>query len=223
MADVTAGYRATHLYLVRHGQAVVNVQPIIGGMRGDTGLTERGIQQAERVRDRLAREIRPDVLIASPLPRARQTAEIIADGIGHAVEFDPDLEELRVGPEGDGLSLEEYRERFGWVDLAQEPFRVVDPGGESWATFMLRVATGLDRITREHEGKIVLLVTHGGVIDGSFVHFFGMNAHALPRAGFATENTSITHWIRLLKNGVPRWTLSAYNDTAHLRDVQHSL
>lgn len=220
MTDATAGYRATHLYLVRHGQAVVNVQPIIGGMKGDVGLTERGIRQAERVRDRLAAgNIRPDVLIASPLPRARQTAEIIAGGLGLPLTFDPDMEELRVGPEGDGLSLEEYRQRFGWVDLAMEPLRIVDPGGESWATFMLRVATGLDRITRDHEGKTIVIVTHGGVIDGSFVHFFGMNAHAMPRAGFATENTSITHWMRLLRNNVPRWTLSTYNDTAHLRGL----
>jgi len=42
----------THLYLIRHGEAVSNVEPIIGGLRGDGGLTPRGVAQATRLRDR---------------------------------------------------------------------------------------------------------------------------------------------------------------------------
>ena len=74
----------THLYLVRHGQAHVNVSQVMGGPRGDTGLTALGIRQAQRLRDRLQndREIHADVLLASTLPRARETAEIIAPGTG---------------------------------------------------------------------------------------------------------------------------------------------
>jgi 2,3-bisphosphoglycerate-dependent phosphoglycerate mutase len=214
---MSTGFRATHLYLIRHGQAIVNVQPIIGGMRGDVGLTDKGVSQVERLRDRLAKgEIQADVLIASPLPRAKQTSEIIAPSLNLPIDFDSDFEELRVGADADGLSLEEYKQRFGWVDLAIEPLRDVDPGGESWASFMLRVACALDRITRTHEGKTIVIVCHGGVIDGSFVHFFGMNGLAFPKAGFATENTSITHWTRTQRHGSPRWILSKYNDTAHL-------
>ena len=79
----------THLYLVRHGEAVVNVEPIMGGMRGDTGLTPRGVAQAESLRDRLAAtgEIAADILISSTLPRARQTAEIIAGVLNMPVEI----------------------------------------------------------------------------------------------------------------------------------------
>ena len=66
----------TQLYLIRHGEAVSNVQPIVGGMRGDTGLTPRGAAQAERLRDRLAStgESAADILISSTLPCARETA-----------------------------------------------------------------------------------------------------------------------------------------------------
>ena len=74
----------THLYLIRHGESVANVQPIVAGMRGDVGLTERGVAQADRLRERLAQgEIAADVLIASTLPRARQTAEIIAPALAY--------------------------------------------------------------------------------------------------------------------------------------------
>ncbi len=96
----------TNLYLIRHGEAVVNVKPIVGDMRGDTGLTPLGVTQAERLRDRLAAtgEISADVLIASTMPRARQTAEIIAPALGLPILWDDDVQEMRSG-EADGMTL----------------------------------------------------------------------------------------------------------------------
>lgn len=213
----------THLYLIRHGEAVSNVQPIMGGMRGDTGLSPLGIQQAEALRDRLAatREIAADVLIASTLPRARQTAEIIAPAFGLPILWDDEVQEMRVG-EADGMRLDDFATRYGVPDYEREPYRPLAPGGESWAQFMLRVGTRLQRIADEHDGKTVVIVCHGGVIDGSILCLFGMNTHALPPVEFHTHNTSITHWERrsTTRPGKhPRWRLSAYNDVAHLRDI----
>lgn len=210
----------THLYLIRHGEAVVNVQPIMGGMRGDTGLTPRGVAQAERLRDRLAatREIKADVLIVSTLPRARQTAEIIAPALGVPMVFDDDVQELRIG-EADGLPLKEAWARFGVPDFRKDPFRPIAPGGENWGQFILRVGSALNRISREYAGKTVVIVCHGGVIDGSFIYFFGINSLALPQAELYTHNTSITHWEQHHLDGIARWRLWSYNDTTHLRDI----
>ena len=140
----------TDLYLVRHGQAYANVEPIIAGMRGDAGLTPLGRMQAERLRDRLqaSGEISADVLIASTLPRARQTAEIIAPALEVPIQFDDAVQELRPGDLGDGLSVDEFKARFGWVDQVAEPLRPMSPDGESWARFLLRVGDAMDRITR---------------------------------------------------------------------------
>lgn len=214
----TPEIQPTHLYLIRHGQAVVNVTPILGGMKGDTGLTDTGRVQAKRLHDRLLAtgEIKADVLLASTLPRAMETARIIAPALGLPITPDDDLHELRVGPDADGLTLDEYRKRFGWVDLTNEPLRPVDPGGESWATFQLRVALTLTRIVTEYAGKTVVIVAHGGIIDSSFIHFFGMNAHAVPVARFHTSNTSITHWERRMNHGRLQWRLAKYNDDLHL-------
>ena len=56
----------TDLYLIRHGEAVANVEPIIGGMRGDVGLTELGRKQAELLEQRLrAEQLRADQLYVS--------------------------------------------------------------------------------------------------------------------------------------------------------------
>jgi len=215
----------TTLYLIRHGQAVVNVEPIIGGPKGDTGLTPIGVRQAELLRDRLhaTEEIQPDVLIVSTLPRARQTAGIIGEAFSPdvLVVFDDEFQELRCGPDGDGLHVDEYMRRFGWVDFSKEPLRPVDPGGESWTAFLYRVSHALDRVTREHAGKTIVVVCHGGVIDGSFLHFFGMPLQAVPPAGFHTANTSLTCWRRLwTRDQRLRWTLVRYNDDHHLRAME---
>lgn len=220
MPEITSDIPPTNLYLIRHGQAIVNVEPIIGGMRGDRGLTELGIQQAALLRDRLldSGEIQPDILIASTLPRARQTAEIIAPAFpGVRLMFDDAVQELRCGDDGDGLTIDEYKARFGWISFDEEPLRSVDPHGESWGTFILRIATALTRITRDYAGKTIVVVCHGGVIDASFLHFFGMNGLAFPQAGFATQNTSLTHWEYTRYHGKMRWRLVGYNDAAHLK------
>jgi probable phosphoglycerate mutase len=211
----------THLYLIRHGEAVVNVEPIIGGMRGDRGLTPRGVAQAERLRDRLAAtgEIEADVLIASTFPRARQTAEIIAPALNLPIIWDDEVQEMRPG-EADGMTLDQFRERYGGPEFEQDPFRPLSPGGESWATFIFRCAEALERINRRYAGKRVVIVCHGGVIDNSFLYFFGVNPLPRPDIEFYTRNTSITHWEYFSRNnGPPRWRLRRYNDAAHLHDV----
>lgn len=209
----------THLYLIRHGEAWSNVQPILAGMRGDKGLTPRGVAQAERLRNRLAHgELRADVLIASTLPRARQTAEVIQPAIGLPIIFDDEVHELRVG-EADGMTNQEAWEIFGQPDFDASPLRPLAPGGESWGDFALRVARALTRITTEHAGKTIVVVCHGGVIDCSFIHFFQMPSLNVPPTDFHTRNTSLTHWEQISRRGRSFWRLNSYNDAAHLHDI----
>jgi len=210
----------THLYLIRHAEAIAAVQDIIG----DTDLTPLGITQAERLRDRLAAtgEIAADVLIASTFLRARQTAEIIAPALGLPIVWDDEVQEMRPG-EAEGMHIKELRETFGDVDLMQNPFQPSAPGGENWGQFMLRVGTALNRITRQYEGKTIAVVCHGGVIDGSFLYFFRSASLHLPPARFYTHNTSITHWQKEKFFGrSPHWRLITYNDDMHLRDIGSS-
>ncbi len=210
----------TDLYLIRHGEAVVNVKPIVGGMRGDSGLTELGVRQATSLRDRLSAtgEISADVLIASTLPRARQTAEIIAPALGLPIIFDDEFQEMRVG-DADGMPNHEAWEKFGLPIIDQDAFHQIAPNGENWVQFTQRIAMAYTRITREHAGKKIVVVCHGGVIDSSFIYFFNMGTMAPPPAGLYTYNTSITHWRQHAWDGRVRWRLMLYNDTFHLRHV----
>jgi 2,3-bisphosphoglycerate-dependent phosphoglycerate mutase len=211
----------TQLYLIRHGQAYCNVRPfgLIAGMRGDAGLTPLGRAQAERLRDRLTAtgEIEADVLISSTLPRARQTAEIIAPAFALPIELDGDVQEQRVG-DLDGLPWEDVKDQL--PNVWEEPFKPFGPGGENWGQFNLRVGTALNRILHAHEGKTIVVVCHGGVIDASFLVFFGMNTLTPAAAAFYTRNTSITLWERREIEGYTlRWRLARYNDDLHTRDI----
>ena len=103
------------LVLVRHGEAHAGFGGVIGGEKGCTGLTDRGRRQAAALRDHLARSgrVRADVLLVSVLPRAIETAEIIAPGLGLEIAGrECDLCEVHTG-EADGLDWEEYRVRYG--------------------------------------------------------------------------------------------------------------
>ena len=209
----------TDLILIRHGEAEVNVRRIVGGARGDTGLTPRGVDQIERLRDRLAstREIEADVLVASTFRRAHQTAEILAPALGLPITLDDDLCELRPG-EADGLPLAEALERYGMPDFERDPGRIVSPGGESWRALMERASRAIERITREHAGKTIVAATHGGFIDGAFVHFLRLGTERYLPAQFSTRHGSITRWhLRPRFDGSDGWNLASFNDIAHLR------
>ncbi len=211
----------TRLYLIRHGQAYSNVRPfgVVAGMQGDRGLTPLGRTQAEHLRDRLSAtgEIKADVLISSTLPRARQTAEIIAPALDLPINFDDEVQEQSVG-DFDGMPWEEIESRI--PDNRQEPYRPFGPNGENWGQFVLRVGTALNRILDEHEGKTIVIVCHGGVIDASFLVFFGMNTLSPPTTTFYTRNTSITLWEKREVDGYSlRWRLTGYNDDLHTRDI----
>ena len=208
----------THLYLIRHGQAISAIENTVG----NTELSPLGIKQAERLRDRLAAtgEIAADVLIASTMLRAKQTAEILAPALGLPIIFDDEVQEMRDGVPEDlkRISVEEYRERFNSVPFDQKPFIQVLPSSETWVQFMLRAATALNRITHEHEGKTIVIVCHGGIVDCSFITFFGMSSLQFPQAYFDTHTTSIPHWYQSsLEDQPPAWVLACYNDVMHLR------
>jgi probable phosphoglycerate mutase len=208
----------TNLYLIRHGEAHTNVEAVIAGMQGDRGLTERGIGQVEALARRLARgEIAADVLYASTLPRARMTAELLAQALQLPINWDDDLHELRPGV-ADGMTVEAARTRFeGFERFLRETFTPVAPGGESWGSFQMRAAAAIERIILRHLDQTIVLVTHGGVIEVSFMHLLELAPQMRARASFHVANTAITHWRYVTSYaGRREWHLAAHNDHRHL-------
>jgi probable phosphoglycerate mutase len=208
----------THLYLIRHAESTLQHDRHIRDVFTEGGLTPKGVQQAERLRDRLAAtgEIKADALLSSNFLRARETAEIIAPALGLEVQLEDDLQEMRPGDPGD-LYWDVYIEKHGFPDPVREPFKPVAPGAENWGQFALRIATTLHRFAHEYEGKHLVLVCHGGVIDYSIIGLFGLGTFFRPSFDLATRNTSITVWEHSKVDGIPRWTLEKFNDALHLQ------
>ncbi|MDQ1662285.1 MAG: 2,3-bisphosphoglycerate-dependent phosphoglycerate mutase [Blastococcus sp.] len=210
---------ATELYLVRHGEAVANVKPVIGGMRGDSGLTAQGRDQARLLQERLVdQRIRADRLVSSTLPRALQTAEYVARALGLPVLREDGLQELRPG-EADGLTVEQWRAQYRGGEEppgTRDPYQEFSPGGESWATFLARAGGALSRLVTRHANETVVAVCHAGIVEASFALAFGLGASG-NRVDCAPLNTSLTHWRhRPAPAGEPEWTLVSFNDANHL-------
>jgi probable phosphoglycerate mutase len=204
----------TRLVLVRHGESNATVARIIGGMRTCSGLSPLGVRQAEALRDRLASTgelASVDVLLSSTMPRAVETAEIIAPALGGLVlEQVADLREHDPG-EADGLTFDEYVERYGVPDFEKDPYLPLSPGGETVASFHLRAGTALHGVARALAGRTIVVVCHGGVVDVALRSFLRLAIVG----GFEleTRNTSLTELVHL-ESG--RWRLVRYNDAAHL-------
>ena len=143
------------LYISRHGQTPWNVEDLVCG-RADVPLTEVGQQQAKLLAES-ALDKNIDVILCSPLLRARQTAQAVSDAIGVPIQIDERLIELDFGVFEGGSRFDPEFQRT----RAQMPTRY--PGGESAFDLAHRVYSCLEDVKEKYAGKTVLLVCHGGV------------------------------------------------------------
>jgi broad specificity phosphatase PhoE len=181
-------------------------------------LTDLGRRQAAALRDRIDGTGEPhvDTLLTSLLPRAIETASIIAPALGFAdVPQDCDFCEVHTG-QADGLDWTEYTERFGSLDMLAEPDRLFAPGGESWNGFHARVDAVMERIAGEFAGTTVMTVTHSGLIAASLRVRLG--APSTGAARLVPTNTGMTVWES--DDATHVWTLRSYDDASHLEDME---
>ncbi|MEY3806828.1 MAG: hypothetical protein RIR69_1640 [Actinomycetota bacterium] len=204
----------TRLVLVRHGESRATVERFLGGPRSCTGLTPHGRLQAEALRNRLLTEGSVDAaaMVASNFPRAIETATIVAPALGSLpLTVESGWGEHDPGPDCDGMSYQEFVERFGQPRWDGDPHDVVYPGGETIAQFHDRIIETLRRTVRQHEGGTVFVSCHGGVIDAVLRHTLHM--HPTGKFELNTVNTSMTELVHLQGS---KWRLVRYNDAAHL-------
>jgi broad specificity phosphatase PhoE len=147
---------STRILLVRHGQSTWNALGKWQG-RADPPLSPLGQQQAASAAARIGMV---DAVIASPLVRARQTAEIIAEGIGVGpVNTDDRLIETDAG-DWTGLTFHEIRTGWpGWLDQHKWPDNF-----EKEIDIVARMAEALIEIAARHPGASVVAVTHSGAM-----------------------------------------------------------
>ncbi|HYO38232.1 MAG TPA: bifunctional RNase H/acid phosphatase [Nocardioidaceae bacterium] len=154
---------ATTLVLVRHGVTAHTVaRRFSGGLGGsDPGLSDEGRDQVRATADWLS-PLADDIhgVVASPVRRARESAEIIAERLGLEISTEAGLAEMEFGA-WDGLTFAELRERHpDQLDAWFGSLDVPAGGGESFRVVEARVLAALDRLLEEHAGRTVLVVSH---------------------------------------------------------------
>jgi probable phosphoglycerate mutase len=162
------------MLLVRHGQSEWNAVGRWQG-RADPALTELGRLQARHAATRVGAV---DVIVASPLVRALETARLISAvlGVGPVV-VEADLAERDAG-EWEGLTRAEIEDQWpGYLATDRRP-----PGYEGHEVLVVRARAALDRVHEAYDGADVLVVTHGGVI-GSLERDAGLPWERMPNLG----------------------------------------
>lgn len=150
--------------LVRHGETPWNVEGRHQGQTFDIPLSEQGQEQALALASRLVAQPLARA-VASPLLRARQTAELVLGNRLGLLELDADLREISHGL-WEGRTLAEIREQDPETLTAwrERPEQTRPPGGESLQEVRDRAWAALGRATQGLKGEeTLLLVTHDGV------------------------------------------------------------
>lgn len=161
----------TTLLLVRHGSTAWTAERrACGGDEPGPALSDPGLEEARRVTKLIASGEAagagspPVAVVSSPMLRTRQTADVIAAGLGVSVHVDDDWAELSFG-EWHGLTYAEILR--GWraeFDRWQGSMTATPPGGESLAQLTNRVAAARERMITRYPSQPVVVVTHVGPI-----------------------------------------------------------
>lgn len=206
----------TSIFLIRHGE---NVDGKIDdkGPNVDLGLSAAGQAQTERLCRRLqsSKQLNVQAILTSPERRAAETARRIAATLELPERASPQFEEWR--SDDGSIEPEEFMSRWKALPEAERAHYRILPNSETQAEFFVRVGSALQTVANQFKDQSVAVVTHGGVIQAAFHHFFGFGDAAFRRAYPAATHTSISHW--RLESGSNRWALEFSNDASHLRDV----
>lgn len=168
----------THFGLLRHGQTDWNINFLLQGVT-DIPMNRTGIDQIRLAAKAIRREDW-DVVLTSPLDRARQTAEIIQSELGFDSVIEEQLLIERSFGEAEGLSHEQWRQKYANLDHI--------PGGESRTELAERSQLLLDNVASNFAGKRVLAVSHGALIRTLIAI---ASKYELPRDGERLGNASL--------------------------------
>ena len=153
------------LLLIRHGQTDWNILRRFQG-QSDIPLNEVGQKQAMALADRLSTQ-HIDTLYFSDLQRTHETANIISSLSGCKPELHPDphLREINFG-DWEGLTYNEIKEKYPdtLAERENDIYKNAPPNGETLEQLCMRVQSMLDELYAKHKDQVVLIVSHGGML-----------------------------------------------------------
>ena len=152
------------IYITRHGQTEWNLKNKIMG-KADIPLNETGIKQSGQLRD-MVDELQIDLIVCSPLLRAKQTAEIINSKKSVKIIYDDRISERDYG-EFEGKSIDDFDFSAYWNYYENKTYKYA----ENVRDFFSRIYEFFDEIIKKYFNKNILIITHAGVGISALCYF----------------------------------------------------
>ena len=200
-----------YVTLLRHGESIGNAESRWQG-QSDFPLTETGRAQARALAERWQKEkLKFDFVIASPLLRAQETAQIIASALNLTVEYDP-LWLERDNGDFSGLTADEVRQNFQHPPF-YTPYDPVGGDGEGDWELFLRAGQAIHRLLKREPARY-LIVSHGGMLNQVMHAVMGLAPQA-NNAGtrFRFDNAAFAQLAYYPHQH--RWVVDTLNDHKH--------
>lgn len=158
--------------LMRHGETDWNREGRVMG-RNPVALNARGRAQVEAAA-RFARTIKPDLIVTSPLVRARQTAEIMSAGLGGVqIDEEPAIAEVLYG-RWEGMVYHQLIEDPYYSEYRKSPVEHPTPGGETIPQVQARGVEAVMRTLHANTDRRIMFISHGDIIRTVLCHFMGL-------------------------------------------------
>ena len=200
----------TCVILVRHGQTIWNVEQRFRG-QADVPLDDTGQQQARLTAEYVAARWPLSAVYSSPLQRALDTGQAIAQAQNLEVQPLADLMDISFG-ELQGMSIAEALDRYPDVvhNWSQSPHTTCFPGGEGLDVVRQRSTSALRKVIEAHAGETIALVAHTVLNRVLLCAVLGLGNEHFWRLGQATCAINLIGW-----DG-KRYLVDLMNDTSHL-------
>jgi probable phosphoglycerate mutase len=160
----------TTIHLVRHGHHALLGRILCGRMPG-VALDARGCAEIAACAELLAPQ--PSLIQSSPQPRALQSAQILGDRLGLAVEVVDAVDEIDIG-EWTARSFDELDRDPAWHQWNARRGTSRPPGGESMQDLQARMVGHIERLCRARRGGTIAIVSHAEPIRAAVMHYAGI-------------------------------------------------
>ena len=202
----------THVILVRHGQTAWNRAERFRG-HSDVPLNSTGLSQAHAAARRIVSTWRVDAVYTSPLRRAQETAQAIAQRCGLKAEPRDGLIDLNFGA-WQGLTFDEAAAAYPdeYALWQTKPQRLRLPGGESMVRARRRAAATMLELASAHPDGTIVLVSHQVICRLLVLATLGLSTAHYWQLRQETTAINVFEYV----NG--GWITVTVNDTCHLRE-----
>ena len=164
-----------HLLLIRHGESTRNVEHRLPGQLPGNELTATGRAQAQRLAGALT-GLPLSAIISSPLARAVETAEYLAQGRALTIQLEPDLMDIELGHWSGQNRDALFQSDPAWKAFVRNP-TVAPEDVETFPELEQRVVAAVERwLKKDATGPFPAFITHADVIKLLLAHYLGLEA-----------------------------------------------